>query len=217
MSGSKLKKALIVCLSMAFYTQPVLAQSYSSEPMPDAPPQTMDNSPQVDITQGMAEQSAMHALKSANLSGYVQTAAPIQQQKYPQNQYSQSMPAQPQFSGQNYSNDYAPQMPGPGYAAGNNGVQPCPQNMQNGYQSQMPQQGYNQACNNSNNSGCQSHGGLGLGAGVTQQVVGVVGAALLLNYATNGGVQNLMGNMRGRGFNNRFHTFGSGIGGNIYH
>jgi hypothetical protein len=51
--------------------------------------------------------------------------------------------------------------------------------------------------------------------GINQQMVGVLGAAVLFNYMTNGGIQNIVGEMGSRGWGGRFRTMGPG--GVVYH
>lgn len=175
---------------------------------------------QVDITQGMAEQSAMHVMNTGlvpqqPLQGFAaQNNMQLQQQQSMQqgtaNQYGST-------SGQNFGNNNGQNFNN-NQCYGNQGQN----NGQNFNNNQQLQGSMQQNCNNNNNSCNNNYGNGGNGQyggggdtifGVNKQMVGVLGAALLMNYATNGGIANVMGEMRGRGFNNRFRGFGPSIGG----
>ena len=196
MFASSLKNAILSGVIAFTAVQPVLAQDFT--------PQPEDNSlSQVDITSGMAEQSALHAVKN----GYAPMPAPLQgfaSQNY-------SMPQAQQFQGgvQGYNNGQSyPQAMNGGQNFNNNGFNGTAQNQQcQQFQGCAQQQ-------QGNNCGNQSQGS---GLGISTQMVGVLGAALLFNYATTGGMANVMGGLQNRGWGGRFHTLGSSVGGNIYH
>jgi hypothetical protein len=181
--------------------QPVLAHDFT--------PQPEDTSlSQVDITHGMAEQSAMHAVSNGYapmpaLQGYAAS------QNFSQPQQSFQGGAQGGFNnGQNYSQSQQAMNGGQNF---NNG---CNGQMQN----QQCQQQFQQGCSQQQNyNNCGNQQGQGSGFGINKQMVGVLGAALLYNYATTGGMANVMGSMRNRGWGGRYHTLGSSVGGNVYH
>ncbi len=187
---------------------------------------------QVDITEGLAEQSAQHVAncgavpQQVQLQGFASQSGngmPTQnhgqsqsQQSYGYGSFNQSQNSSLSMdmsqqnlscsSSQNLSNQ-------PGNE--NSGNTQCGQNYSNGGQNN---QSFNNCQNNMQQNGsCYTGGGngnnnSGSGFGINKQMVGVLGAALLVNYAVNGGVANVMGEMRARGYNNRFRGFGSSIG-----
>lgn len=229
---SKVTSTLIIIGVMLAAVQPAPAQNYN--------PEQTGALAQVDITQGMAEQSVMHALRTglvpvpamnaspqyqgqqAPLQGYASSNLPQNQQQMIQN--GQSCPQN--FNNQNCNPNG--QFNG-GQAFGgsqgfNNGQNLNGSQFVNNAQG-INNQGFNnqQVCNNGNfnqqtgnNTGGQcQNSGMG---GLNTQMLGVMGAALLMNYATTGGAQNLMGELKARGFNNRFRTMGPCVGGgSIYH
>jgi hypothetical protein len=205
----ELSKAIMLSVTALALLQPALAQNLN--------PEETGTFGQVDITQGMAEQSAMHALSTGmvplpaantgeSLSAGGQSPSSLQGYAAQNNNMAQSQ--QPAFQGaaQNFNNGQN----------SNNGQ--CFNNGQNfnNTQNQQPQGFAPQQCNNNPGGNYQPQSN-DLIPGISNQMVGVMGTALLMNYATNGGAANLLGEMRSRGFNNRFRTFGQTCGGAIYH
>ncbi len=195
-------RAILILSISTFSVLPSFAQSAVGD--------SLENSSQVDITQGMAEQNAMHAMRTINPSGYVagqvsmNMAAPPQnmgmgQGQFSQNQYAQSQPMQSQTSqnqiAQNQFNQN--QFPQNQFAQNQCAPNQCMQN--NNFAQQNQQQGYaTSPCNN----GPQLPSGMGMG--ITKQMVGVLGTAVIWNYMQNGGLNNF----RPRGFNSGFGSFG---------
>lgn len=197
MSGSTAIRTAIMLIYCTFTMQGAFAQEM---PQTDfaAPSIPNETGNQVDITSGLAEQSAMHASRFSP-RGY------------------NSPEFQNYASGQPYSQGQALQ----GFASQNLPAQQlqqvCPAN------SQYPQQACNQYApaqqypqQSATPPGCAApQSGSNFSSAFNQQTVGVLGAAVLLNYMSNGGIQNLMGEMGSRGWNNRFRTMGPG--GVVFH
>ena len=175
MSKINVCKAIIIGIISLTSLPQAIAQGFN--------PEQTGTLSQVDITQGMAEQSAMYAVNT----GLVPLPSP-------------------QFSACSQQ-----QAPLAGYANQNYAGSTC----YNQATPLQPAQTYQSGANNGVSSG--PHPGTVPGSGISSQMVGLMGAALLMNYAGNAGAANLLGEMRSRGFSNRFHTFGSCIGGNVYH
>lgn len=196
----KHEKAMRATIATVFILCGSIQSAFAQEYVPEFTP-PVDTAAQVDITHGLAEQSAMHAMRSTN-------PAALSNPAYFQSQPNSANPVPGQFQ----------QQPLQGYANFNSQAQQfapqqgnCMQSYQNNlpFQSQaIPQQPFN---------GTQCNGGNGgiLGTGLNQQMVGVLGAAVLFNYMSNGGVQNLLGEMGARGWNPQRRTLGSG--GVVFH
>ena len=197
---------------------------------------------QVDITEGIAERSAQHVANSGAvpqqqvpLQGFAsQSNSGMQQQNYSQSQqgYSNGGYNEPQngsnamgMNQQNLSCSASQNLSNNSCQGNENlGNNQCGQNFNNNQNNQNSQgnQNYNNCQNNMQQNGnCYNNGGngngnsgsgSGSGFGINKQMVGVLGAALLVNYAVNGGVANFMGEMRSRGYNNHFRGFGPSIG-----
>lgn len=199
MSKYTISKALLVLAVSAFSVTPSFAESFEGD--------SLENSSQVDITHGMAEQNAMHAMRTINPQGYVAGQVsmnmPVQSQnmnmapaQFQQNQYAQAQPMQSQVAQNQFAQNQFPQ----NQMAQNQMAQnQCMQNNQNNNFGQCNQQ---QFPTSSCNSGPQMPSGMGMG--VTKQMVGVLGTALIWNYMQNGGLNNF----RPRGFGGPFNSFG---------
>ena len=212
----------IVFVAVSLLTASVPQQAQCQEYTAEIP----DNAYQTDITNGMAEQNGMYAIRNAKpvrrsnsqpqqfLQGYAsQDPSQMNQGFIMQNDgYAQSgyVPLQGQM-----------QMQGP--------VQGQIQ-MQDPMLGQAQMQGpmLEQADMQQPMQGQVQDQAGGLFGGATQmitqttgfkvtstQVVGAIGAAMMLNYVTQGGAQSVMNTMGTRGWSGRRHTFGSG--GMVFH
>lgn len=173
------------------FTLPAAAQSYQGE-------EPLQGMAQIDITGGLADRSAHYAMQQVN-PGYVQTMqAPMPQQaapmSAPMNAMTQPYGGQPTYAqpqqqcniGAQYG--YAPVQQGQAQWA------PAPQQQQ-----QAPPQ--------------QASPG---NPKLMTQMMGALGAATMFSVLSNGGMDSILSPLsRGRGFNNRFQTYGSCIGGNV--
>ncbi|MBY0549795.1 MAG: hypothetical protein K2W95_21160 [Candidatus Obscuribacterales bacterium] len=170
------------------FTLPAAAQSYQGE-------EPLQGMAQIDITGGLADRSAHYAMQQVN-PGYVQTMqAPITQQAAPMNAMAQpyggrTSYAQPQQQcniGAQYG--YVPVQQAQAQWA-----QP-PQQQQQAPPAQQASPGNPR---------------------LMTQMMGALGAATMFSVLSNGGMDSILSPLsRGRGFNNRFQTYGSCIGGNV--
>ncbi len=183
-------------VGLSLFVQPVsvFAQEYSSDDSePRYTAEDPDNSSQIDITHGMAEQNGLYAIRQGR---------PLQGQAQVQNQQS--------FM-QNNSGMYGePQI---GMQSNNMGCNGFNQMNQIDPNNQMNQ---NHNCMNSGmgnppaNQGLSGLLGGAITPGLTKQVAGAVGAALMFNYMTQGGAQSLVNSMSAKGWRGGRRTLGSG-------
>lgn len=172
---------------------PASAQSYQSE-------EALQGMAQIDITGGLADRSAHYAMQQVS-PGYTPVQAPMMQQPASQmNAIAQPYGGQPTYAqpqqqcnvGAQYG--YAPMQPAPVQQAQAQWTQ-APQMQQ---QAPPPQQA---------SSGNPK---------LMTQMMGALGAATMFSVLSNGGMDSILSPLsRGRGFNNRFQTYGSCIGGNV--
>lgn len=149
------------------------------------------NADQVDITGGLADRTASYASQCAGFQPAYPQLPSTNQMASPQ-YGTQGLPYGSCQSGSMNQGQALPMQPISGQVSANQ-WSGQPQQAQS-----VPQQS------------------LLSGLGVSpQQVIGVVGAAALLNYMANGGVQNVLGGLRVPLGGTKFHTYGSCIGGNI--
>ncbi len=242
----KPSRLLVSTLTLLSIAAPVFAQKASAQEfeLEGYKAEEPDLSDQVDITRGMAEQNGLYAMKKARVpipvqSGQQQFLQGYANQNQPgffngQIQNGQVMPLMGNAMNQQLQGDalnpqmqgYAmnPQMQGyvvnpqmQGYVV-NPQMQGYVVNPQmQGYVVNPQMQGYpmnpvQQGQANSGESLSLSSFGI-----KSTQVVGVMGAAMMLNYITTGGGKNVMSSMGARGWGGRRHTFGSCVGGNVYH
>lgn len=248
--NQKCSKSLLSILAIlacsALVMPPVFAQDYLSEDAANSESgsrysaEDPDNSGQLDITRGLAEQNGAYAVRNGK---------PVPQQ-FLQGFASQNQPGMMQNGGQVYYGH----VPAQGLMGNVNSGAPMQGFVnQNGFPLQA-QQGYNplngnaqmmplngtaqmlpmNAPMNGNCDGMPMDGSCMTGpmmtgttttyvTEVTQesgfkvntQVVGAVGAALMLNYITQGGAQSVMGSLGSRGWRGGRRTLGSG--GVVFH
>lgn len=225
--------------------QPVSAQNYSADDPDSSAPrysaEDPDNSGQVDITRGLAEQNGMYAMRNSRpprgqsqvLQGYATQSGQnpngyygqAQNQGYMNGYTNQSAPipmqAQQGYNNMDPMNGSAAMNPMNGSAGMMNGSV----GMMTDASGMMPMNGANG--NAPMNGTCQSAPMMNgtcttvtqqsstAGFGITKQVVGVLGAAMIFNYATQGGAQTVLGNMGARGWRGGRRTLGSG--GVVFH
>lgn len=182
-----------------FFAQPALvcAQEYNADEDQRYSAEDPDNSGQVDITNGMAEQNGLYAIRQGRP---LQGQAQLQNQQY-------SMSAQNNFSnGAGMPFQCGNQMSNAGGDC--NQLNQMPSNQQN----QSCASGMNSCANGATppNAGLSGLLGGAITPGITKQVAGAVGAALMFNYMTQGGAQSLVNTMSARGWKGGRRTLGSG-------
>lgn len=167
---------------------PVSAQEVLPEDF--APPAT-----QIDITGGLADRSAQYGAQAAGI--------PMTQQHFQAPAYAgPAASVQPHFAQQQYPSPMA----GP--------MQPGVYQQESQFYQQVPQQAMQCGAQWSQAQQPAQQESL-LSPGLTQQAVGLMGAAALMQFMGSGGMGGLFDEMKARGWNNRFTTRGSCIGGNL--
>ncbi len=186
MSKFKYLSAFLIMTTSLVICQPTFAQSFD----------TMENSSQVDITRGMAEQNAAYVAGSVSMTAPAQNMG-VQQGQYAQNQYS-NQPAQAQIA----QNQFAPNQ----FAQNQSSANQFPQNQMQANQCapNLCMQNNNFAPQNQQQVGNGPHLPSGMGMGITKQMVGVLGTAVIWNYMQNGALNGF----RPRGFGGPFNSFG---------
>ena len=182
-------RSFFLIVPVLFLVNSILGSPASAQGSPgeDAESAPLQGMAQIDITGGLADRSAQYAMQQVSPA----PAAPMPQQ---------SMAALPlPYAGQS------------GYAGGN--YSPA-------YPVQAPTQPqfgqYNQLQSPAWSSPPQSQAQASpVNSKLMTQMIGALGAATMINYMSNGGIDTVLGPLRSRGFSPRFHTYGSCIGGNV--
>ncbi len=205
---------------------PAQAQSYPQDTQDVQPQPPLQGMTQIDITGGLADRSAQYAMQHVPYqppqAGYPPQMMPGQPQPmaqppmppYPgQPAYAPAGPAYagypPQYQASPYGPPAQPYPPQP-YPPQQYGAPPPYGQYQYPVSQQMappPQQGWAQQPQQQQ----QSSGNPKL----MTQAIGALGAATMLNYMTTGGMDTVLSPLKAHGWNSKFHTYGSCIGGNI--
>jgi hypothetical protein len=201
----------------------------------EEPQQPYQGIVQTDITGGMADRSAQYAAQQIGAPPPQPSAAyPQQQMQMPVQQMPmqpqqmpmqpQQMPMQPQQMMMNQQAMYPAQQGYAQYPAGYQYATPpayaAPPPYNGCYAAPgYPMQPYGYPMQYAAPQPQQSSGGFGGNSKLMSQAIGVLGAATMFNYMKQGGLDTILGPLKdqsARGGGNKFRTFGSSPGGNIY-
>lgn len=221
---SVLTKTLILGLIVGLAASPSMAQSSQQE---DESQQQLQGMAQIDITGGMADRSAHYAMQHVPPGASAPPPPGYPQPGYPQpGQYS-GMQQPPGYPVTQVPPGYPPPtFATPAYPAGYPqyacpppyGTQPYPTAPYGApmapYGAQYPYPAQQQMAPPQNYNQQPQSGGSG-DTKIMSQMIGALGAATMLNYMTQGGMDTILSPLKARGWNNKFHTYGSCIGGNI--